>query len=666
MTSRTSLSLVLSALLAGLTVASNAAGIATIKLRVSRSAILNDGRDVSEIIADVRDSTGNFVPNGASVRFEAQGGGGFQPGMVPNATATTQSGQARVRFAGQQKGTAKIFASMQGAVSEPVEVILTDDATETFQGNAYIDLGGTKSLLYSANERVLEATGKQRAEGDQGLPGAILTYRNIEIVADTIQVSCTDNVVRAIGHVRISRSGKRLQCLKLNFPLLGKDGVAMVETDKRIQPVKVKAVDLSTTPLTEGIAAPVFQLADIGSAPQLIEATQVRLFPGEKLQFKRPKFYTDGQKLVAMPFYSLPLYSTQLFTDQFVSVGSQGLGVDVPLYYDLSAGSTGIFHVRHGERGGRSSFATRPGWSLDMIQQYNSSGTARRYTGELGLTGLSRTDWGFRWNHSQEFNADTRGSVNFDLPQHRAAFLSTNLNRDFGPLHLGLNMSANRALSGYRASGSELDGFLETTPTKVGKTGYRMAYGITAMSASNKNEGFSNSLASQGVQARFYSKPFTLGRSTSVTNYFTVGNAWTDRGRSGPSLLSTVTASHTFSGGANLQMTYDFAQTPATLIDSGKHRLSTTFAMSGGSKWNLFVYNSMFLDASISSTITDFNFAIAPRWRMTLSATLQQFAGSQFRDYQLGFARSIGGRDFVLSYSTFSHRFFFDLEASRF
>jgi hypothetical protein len=340
--------------------------------------------------------------------------------------------------------------------------------------------------------------------------------------------------------------------------------------------------------------------------------------------------------------------------------------VDIPLYYDLSATSTGIFHVRHGERAGRSSFATQPGWSLDMIQDYNSSGTARRYTGQFGFTGISRSDWGFRWNHSQEFNSDTRASFNLDLPQHRAVFLSTNLNRELGPLHLGLNLSGNRSLSGYHASGMEADTYLETTPSKVGKTGYMMAYGATASTIHNKNEGFSNSVASEGLQTRFFSKPFSLGGGTTLTNYITVGHTWTSQGRSGPSLLSTLTANHTFRGGASLQMTYDFTETPAALIDSGKHRLSTTFAMNGGDKWNLFFYNSMLLDARVNTTITDFNFALAPRWRLTLSATLQQFAGSQFRDYQLGFARSIGGRDFVLSSSTYSHRFFFDLEASRF
>jgi hypothetical protein len=664
MTSRTASLLLLLACAAG-SVRATAAGLPTIKLRANRSAILNDGKDVSEIVADVRDSTGNFVPNGTTVRFTTDKGG-FQPGLQPDASVTTQSGQARVRLVGQQKGAAKVFASVQGTLSDTLEITLTDDPTETFQGNSYIDVTGTKSLMYSANERVVEATGIKREGDAKGLPGAIVTFRNVEIVADTLQLSCSDNVVRATGHVQVSRGGKRLQCLRLNFPLTGKLGYAIVETDKRIQPVHIKTADLSTTPETAGISPVIFQFAETGAAPQIIAASQIRVFPGEKLQFKRPKFYTDGQKLVSMPFYSLPLYSTQLFTDQFVSVGSQGLGVDVPLYYDLSAGSTGIFHVRHGERAGRSSFATQPGWSLDAIQQYNSTGTARRYTGELGFTGLSRSDWGFRWNHSQEFNADTRASFNVDLPQHRAAFISTNINRELGPLHLGLNLSGNRSFSGYHSVGTEADTYLETTPGKVGKTGYMMAYGATASTIHTKNEGYVSNIATQGIQTRFFSKPFSLGGGTTLTNYVTVGNMWTSQGKSGPSLLSTLTAAHTFKGGASLQMTYDFTQTPAELIDTGKHRLSTTFAVNGGSKWNLFFYNSMLLDARVSTTITDFNFSVAPRWRVNLSATLQQFAGSQFRDYTFGFARTIGGRDFLLSYSTYSHRIFFDLEASRF
>src|SRR5438105_4897394 len=82
------------------------AGIPTIKLRVFRPTILNNGRDQSEIIAEVRDSTGSPLANGTVVRFETTLGF-FQPGMAPNATATVQSGQARIKLVGTQKGNAR-------------------------------------------------------------------------------------------------------------------------------------------------------------------------------------------------------------------------------------------------------------------------------------------------------------------------------------------------------------------------------------------------------------------------------------------------------------------------------------------------------------------------------------------------------------------------------
>src|SRR2546423_1308876 len=123
-----------------------AAGVPTIKLRVFRPTILNNGRDQAEIIAEARDSTGSYVANGTIVRFETNLGY-FQPDMTPSSTAAVQSGQARIKLAGTQKGTAKIYATIPGAVSEAAEVTLTDDPTETFEGNAYVDMLATGSLL---------------------------------------------------------------------------------------------------------------------------------------------------------------------------------------------------------------------------------------------------------------------------------------------------------------------------------------------------------------------------------------------------------------------------------------------------------------------------------------------------------------------------------------
>ena len=88
--------------------------------------------------------------------------------------------------------------------------------------------------------------------------------------------------------------------------------------------------------------------------------------------------------------------------------------------------------------------------------------------------------------------------------------------------------------------------------------------------------------------------------------------------------------------------------------------------LNGGSHWNFYMLSSMVLDARNSSVIGDLSYSIAPRWRLTFNSTMQQLATASYRDFAMGIARSVFGRDIVFSYSTFNHRFFFDLEAGRF
>jgi len=43
--------------------------------------------------------------------------------------------------------------------------------------------------------------------------------------------------------------------------------------------------------------------------------------PGDKLQFKRPRFFQDRMPLVSLPFYSLSLFAKQLFA---ISLSASG------------------------------------------------------------------------------------------------------------------------------------------------------------------------------------------------------------------------------------------------------------------------------------------------------------------------------------------------------
>ncbi len=643
--------------------ASPAVALPTIRLTASRLAVLSDGRDSTEIDAEVRDSTGSLVPDGTPVTFNTTLGQ-----FLEGAVATTRGGTARARLSSAQKGAATVMATTGGALSggfQTISILFSDDPEDTVPGNTFIAVQCAGTVMYSAVDRVVDALGRPRPpDDDNSIPGAHLTYRNMEVFADHIQLDCSMNAVRASGHVHLRRGSHRVTAGTLFYPLTAGDGYAVAEMDRRLRPVKITGSELKMTPAEHGISPKMLQMVDLSGANLIITARQVLVFPGEKLQFKRPQFYQDGQKLMSMPFYSVGLFSNQLFTDQFMSVGSQGFSVDMPLYYDLTPGSMGIFSIRHGQQLGANVGAVQPGWSLDLLQSYNSLGVANRYTGQVGITGMTRSDWGVRWNHSQQFAPDTRATFLLDFPQHRSVYGSGNLQRQFGEFLMGLNLNANTSFSGPVSEGNSADTYLETMPKKVGKTGYTYSLAATAAYNNLKLLNTVTRTSSEGIQARFNSASFRLDKDTTLTNYFSLGNAWAVGQPSGITALGSLAATRTFKH-ASVQLSYDYTRQP-TLLTDGNHRFSANLMAHGSSKWNLMLYASAYVDSNASSLVADFNYAFLPRWRWISTATLQRFTIGSYRDIQFGIGRTVGGREVVIEYSTFSHRIFFDMQAGRF
>ncbi|HSV74303.1 MAG TPA: hypothetical protein VLH79_11140 [Chthonomonadales bacterium] len=636
----------------------------TIRLTVTRQAVLSDGRDFTEIVAEVRDSGGRLAPDGTTVTLTTTVGTFAQAG--PTTSAHTRAGTARARLLSPRTGTAKVTAVVAGGGFQQCEVLFTDDPSQTFEGNAYVVVDANCTLLYAASERIIEAIGKPRLEDEEAPPGAQLRYRNIEVRADHLQVDCNVNVVRAVGNVVLRRGGSVLRGSQLHYSLPNGVGYAIADIDGRARPVRIRGVDLQTEELAGGAPQAAFVLEQIGDARLLVLSRQVVYLVGERLQFRRPRFYQDGAHLFSMPFFALGLYSNELFSEQFVTFGTEGLGVNVPFYYDLTPGSTGLLRLRHGERVGRSIHATRPGWALDLLKSYRSLGVQSRYTGEFGITGLARNDWGLRWSHSQEFSSATRASLFLDVPQHRALYLSSNLSRDFGGLHGGLRLSMNRSLSGIRSEGAEADAYLESMARPVGRTGYFMAVGGTTSVSRLSSAHFRSSGTMQGLQMRLFSHPFELGRTTTVTNTISLGQQWNSLGRSGGSAMFSLAAMHTFGRTGNLQATYDFTRFPRQLPSEGNHRLGFSLFAGAGSRLSLFAHSSIVLDGDTSSLTADLNYGLAHRWRFAMAANFQRFSSAQYTDWLVGIAHDIGGRDLMLSYSTLSRRIAFDIQATRF
>jgi hypothetical protein len=233
-----------------------------------------------------------------------------------------------------------------------------------------------------------------------------------------------------------------------------------------------------------------------------------------------------------------------------------------------------------------------------------------------------------------------------------------------GPFYVGMNLSGNRSLRGFSTSGSSADVYLETVPKKVGDTGYMYAVGANTGYTRFKTADYTSSTYHRGVQSRFFSRPFQLDKKTTLTNNISIGRIWANQGMSGETYIASLGLNRQM-GGANLQLGYDFTRQP-TFVTDGNHRLSANLLASAGNKWNFFFYGSTMMDAPNSSLIADFSYAFLPRYRLTLSTTIQRFAVGTFHDHEIGIGRVIGGREFVLSYSTYNHRFYFNLAAGAF
>lgn len=648
-------------LLQALLARSAVAGPPTIDLRAMRPAALADGRDYIEVVAEVRDSSGSYLPDGARVTFTTSLGLFVQSGV--SASALVRSGAARVRVSSQQKGVATVTASVPGGGFQRTEITFTDDPAETYQGNAYVRVQARGSVVYSVGDRTIEATSGQ--VGREGKPGVTISYRAVTIEATRAQLDCAAMTVRAQGAVVVKRGGKQLKCGSLWYVLPTGAGYGIAEQGARWSPVKVSGAELKTEPEPNGIAAARFEFVDLSEASLVVVAKQVRYFPGEKLQFVRPRFFQDGQQVFSLPFYSLSYSSRMLFTDQFVSVGSQGFGIDVPLYYSLTPSDMGQVRVRYGERTTQTSYARRGGWSLDMVRSYTNSDPGRRFTGEFTFLGANRGDWGMRWNHSQEFSADTRTSLYMDVPQHRGLYGGGTLQQRIGGLQLGLGGSANRSLTGLSTSGSQGDAYLETLPVKVSRTGYLMALGANLSTTTTASDVSRSSTTTRGLQARFMGRPWQVDRVTSVTNSMTLGHQWSSEGRSGASTVGSLIGTRALGGGASLQLTYDYSKQGAVSSYGGSHRTSASLS-SYTPRSSLTLLGTYTLDAAESGLVVSADYQLVRRWRLYTNATVQRFAAANYSDVEIGISRSLGGRDVMLSYSTFEHRVLLDLVTTRY
>ncbi len=424
-------------------------------------------------------------------------------------------------------------------------------------------------------------------------------------------------------------------------------------------------------------------MADLSGSSVTIVAKSISMEPNGRIQFRRATFYLDGKKTLSLPFHVMQPGQDTLFSEQIVGVGSNGPTFDLPFYYDVRPSAIGTFHVRRGSRVGGNAYSVRPGWSLDLDQQYNG---ANGVNGAVQVTGVSRQDWGARLSHSQRLGTGTQANFFVDFPNHQDLFGTSQISRAFSGFTVNAVASGSVAkgsfdpLSGLRyGSGSDLrtQVYAETNPRAAGLSGqlkYTLSAGTARQTYYGNNALAKGAILTNNAGLRLFTSPLALMSHTTLNSSLSLGQSWIGGrdasriGRSGASILGSLSLRRSLSPTQSIGFSYDYTQTPlfSQSIAPGHHRVGLTGSLNRGEKWDLTFTAAQTLDRPQTILFSNLNFGITGPWRGGVSLQSSKFSGYQYKEIQYALIRRIAGRDFAVYYSTTSRRFQLDLSGARF
>ncbi len=671
-------------------------GRASLSLVPAPEVILADGKSATTITATVRDGDGNVAPDGTTVRFTTN------LGTLDKDTAQTTAGVARASLtsaatAGTAQLTATAFLAAAGSSTGAAQVEFTSDREEAYTNGDehWIHMDCPEYLIYSADAKTLEAQGRKGS--------AHLQYKGLTVTGDALQVSLNSNVL--LGHnVVLQRGHHTLRAVEIRYDLSANTGSAVVLGTGRHAALSmdVSGLGLETTPqkaddVSNSVQTNIYRFDDLSDSKVIVSARAISVNPGDRVQFRRASIYSGGKKVLSVPFHQMSLSSQELFGQQLVGFGSQGLFVNVPVYYNVSPHSTGTLFLRNsassfasgsGLSTGGSYFAQhggRPGLALDLQHDYSFGRTG---SGSLGITGITRPDWGVQWNQTMRLDDKTNSYFYVDYPSHRSLYASSNLTREFQGFALNLTANGSRdpGFQGYSYANSTVAASLQTTPRSLAGTPVNMTFGISAQRGqvvqTTPGQGrIVLPLSTQSLDMHFYTAPTHPDRHTTITNGLSVGQSFSSGGQHAMTLLGTLGATRTTFGHGSLNLNYTYRYDPLqsqlgttrltanNLVGSFYHgptqqRLTLNYSVSPRPRMNLSLIGGYGLPLHDNNLFANFDYRITDNWGISLASSLDHYASASYQETQLSLTRRLLGRDVVFTYSTKTRKVIFDLAAS--
>lgn len=672
-------------------------GMANISVTASPSVLIADGKSSTILSATIRGSDGQLVPDGTSVQFSTT------LGTLDHNSVTSVSGVARARLtSASTDGHATVQVSFvgggtSGAATTSVNVqFTTDRELAATDGNSrWLHITCSDYLIYSADAHMVEADGKHGA--------ATFTVGALSVKADSLQYDLDESVITARNAV-LKRGPYTITAAELRYELYGNTGIAILpETDtQRARSVSLDGLNFAQKPLTgqdadDVIANNRFRFLDLSTSRVVLSARDIAIDPGNVIQFKHATLYSDGKKVMSMPLHVMPLGTDQLFGEQVVGFGSDGLFLNIPYYYNLSPHSTGRIYLRNSAAatsGIQSSLAptfgssgSRPGVALDLQQTYTSG---REGNGSFVLNGLTRSDWGGSWNHSQKIDSATNAFFVIDSPSHRSLFGSSNLSRQFNGFSANIAATADHdpGTAGFSYTSDLVNTYLQTNPRAISHLGlssvlsFNVQRGFTKTTFSGQPD-VNQKVATEGVEMRMYTAPIHPDKVTNITDSVTVGRSWSStNSTSSFTVLGNLTADRQLPKKGRFNLNYNFTYDPllsqlgtesagaaafsAYNPNSLQQDLSATCSLFPAKKLGVSFSTHYALPLHTTSLYSVFNYTPDHDWTFTTTGYINSYFGHSYDAMQFTVARRIFNRSIQFTYDTSIRKIYFDFGAGQF
>lgn len=637
----------------------HAAGLATsVYLSANPDAIIADGKSVTTISAEIRDTSGDIVPDGTLVSFSTN------LGTIETNVATT-AGIARARLtSGTATGSALVSAWItQGGAAGHARVEFLAPGTE-IPRQSFVTISSDNYLVFDPANMTIYASGNVRVF-HRGL--TIRTYE-AEYNVQMGTIKCRRQVDGE--PIMLSRGDRSQQASLFYYQVKDMKGNAVVEgASGSLDKVAVRGADLEISSEQEGTPDTIFDFKTPAESSIMVKADSITVRPGTDIQFRRAQIYVDGNRALSVPLHVVSLKNARSLGSQYFGWGTNGLRVDLPFYYSLSPSSTGSIHIRRGQQAGWGFYSSNSGWSTDLVQDYT---TGSGGDGTFIVNRILSGDWGAHWQHNQVYDSGSRIYSYLDFPDHRDLFGMINLSKPLSRGNLGLNLYGNRYQDQSGSISSDL--YIQSLPKPI--AGGSVNYVMLARTSFAGGGGIVNDGMGAGLQMQLFGKPIQLGKRTNLTSSMSIGEDW-GKSRSGFSLLGNVSLSHRLGPSGtlgNLGLIYSYTRDPSYTTQFGHHRLSASLFYAPSEQWHARFYSTYTLDASLSSTFADVSYQFLPGWRLNVLQTLQRselqtidgINKYSYSDTEIAVGKEVGDYEIMLVWSKSWGRLRLEFNLSRF